>query len=141
MDDLLAGLGPDASRMWSDLIGRLTGPMTFRLVLQPAMAAFYGVRDGLKDARSGKPAYFWSIMSHPSEGTRLLREGWHAVLRVILLGAVMDIVYQALVFRRVYPLQLVIVVLTLAFVPYLLVRGPANRIARWMHSHRTATTP
>ena len=125
------------TQMWTDLTGRLTGPMTFRLILQPTMAALYAVRDGLKDARNDEPAYFWSILTHPSEGFRLLAEGWHAVLRVILLGSVMDLIYQWLVFRHFYPMQLVIVVMTLAFLPYLLLRGPANRIARlWPRSQK-----
>jgi hypothetical protein len=38
-----------------DLIDRLTGPMKFRLVLQPVMAAFFAIRSGLEDARAGKP--------------------------------------------------------------------------------------
>jgi hypothetical protein len=46
------------------------------------------------------------------------------------LGALIDLIYQLMVFRRVYPLQLVVVVLILAFVPYLLLRGPVKRIAR-----------
>ncbi len=123
MDDLV--------RVWSDLAGRLTGPLALRLVLQPAMAALYAIRDGMKDARAGRPAYFWSILADASDGARLLREGLQAVLRVILLGAVMDGMYQILVFRRIYPLELVIVVLSLAFIPYLLLRGPVNRLARY----------
>ena len=53
-----------------------------------------------------------------------------AVARVIGLGAVIDLIYQIMVFRGVHPLQLVVIVLLLAFVPYLLLRGPVNRIAR-----------
>lgn len=139
MDDVLARVSTDLARMWSDLAGRLTGPMTFRLILQPAMASFYAVRDGIDDAKNGRLAYFWSILTHPSQGSRLLAEGWHAVVRIIGLGVLMDAVYQLMVFRRIYPFELVIVVLTLAFVPYLLVRGPANRIAsRWTHPRRKA---
>jgi len=62
-----------------------------------------------------------------------LLEGGKAVARVIALGVVMDLVYQLLVFRRLRPLELVVIVLALAFVPYLIFRGPMNRIARaWM---------
>jgi hypothetical protein len=123
MDDLLV-------RIWSDLSGRLTGPLTFRLILQPSMAALHALRDGVRDARDDRPAYFWTIATHPADGARLLVEGWHAVLRVVLLGTVMDVVYQLMVFGRIYPLEVVLVVLSLAFVPYLLLRGPFNRIAR-----------
>jgi hypothetical protein len=44
------------TRFVSDLIGRLTGP---RLFLQPAVAGFFALRDGLKDAREGRPPHFW----------------------------------------------------------------------------------
>jgi hypothetical protein len=47
-DDLL-------TRFWTDLVGRLTGPMTFRLILQPLMAILIAVRDGVKDAREDRP--------------------------------------------------------------------------------------
>jgi len=42
----------------------------------------------------------------------------------------MDVIYQYLVFRWFYPGEAVIVAFVLAFVPYLLIRGPVNRIAR-----------
>lgn len=133
MDDI-------AARFWTDLVGRLTGPLTFRLILQPLMAAFYAVRDGLRDARAGRPAYFWAIFTHPREARELLREGWKAVSRVIVLGIVMDFIYQLIVFRWVYPTELVVVVLMLAAVPYVLLRGPVNRAARlWRHSRKIPT--
>ena len=129
MDDSL-------NRFWTDLVGRLTGPMTFRLVLQPVMAALYAFRDGRKDAREGRPAYFWAIFTEPRERRELFREGWKAVARVIALGAVMDATYQVIVFRWIHPFELVVVVLALAFLPYLLLRGPINRIARlWASRH------
>ena len=44
------------STLWEMLIGRIEGPLTLRLVLQPTMASFLAVRAGLKDARSaGRP--------------------------------------------------------------------------------------
>ena len=129
VDDLLTG-------MWSDLVARVHGPFSFRFLIQPLMALIYAIRDGIVDARQGRPAYFWTIFTRPGERWELLREGGKAVARVIALGVVMDIVYQLLVFHRIHPLQLVVIVLTLAFVPYLIFRGPINRIARaWMTRH------
>ena len=46
------------SRIWENLVGRIGGAMSFRLILQPAVALFFGIRDGLKDARAQRPAYF-----------------------------------------------------------------------------------
>jgi hypothetical protein len=42
----------------------------------------------------------------------------------------MDTVYQLIVLKAFYPAEAVIVALALAFVPYLLLRGPVARIAR-----------
>jgi hypothetical protein len=124
------------SSFFADLVGRFTGPMTFRLVLQPAMALLYATRDGLKDARAGRPPYFWAAVRDPNERTRLLHEGWARIRRVLVLAAVMDAIYQLIVVRHIYLVELVVVVLVLAFVPYLLWRGPINRIARWWFLRR-----
>jgi hypothetical protein len=130
-DDLL-------TRFWTDLVGRLTGPMTFRLILQPLMAILIAVRDGVKDAREDRPPYFWAIFTHPGRWERL-KEGRRAVARVTLLGIILDTSYQIMVFRAFRPLELVVVVLLLTFVPYLVWRGPVNRIARhWMQLKRAA---
>lgn len=123
----------DESRFITDLIGRLHGPLTFRLILQPVMAILYATRDGLRDARGHRPAYFWALFTGAADRSELLQEAWKAVARVIALGVVMDVIYQFIVFRWLYPVELIIVVLLLAVVPYVLLRGPINRIARmWM---------
>jgi hypothetical protein len=118
------------ARLFSDLFGRIEGPFSFRFVLQPLMAAIYATRDGIHDAREGRPPYFWSLLTRRRGRWRLLHEGEKAVARVIALGVVMDGIYQLIVFRWLYPFELFVTVLLLAFVPYLLLRGPINRIAR-----------
>jgi hypothetical protein len=42
----------------------------------------------------------------------------------------MDMAYQLLVFKTFYPNEAVIIALVLAFIPYLLIRGPVVRIHR-----------
>jgi hypothetical protein len=121
------------TRIWEDLGARIHGPFSFRFVLQPLMALLYATRDGIRDARQHQPAYFWSVLVTPESRTALLRDGWNAALRVISVGIVMDVIFQLMVFRKIYPFELVVIVLALAFVPYVLFRGPVNRIARaWM---------
>jgi hypothetical protein len=117
-------------RMVENLIGRLDGPMHFRLFLQPATALFFGIRDGLKDAREGKPAYFWAIFSNPAQAKELLKSGLKSVTRVVIFALVMDAIYQIIVSHWFYPGEALLVAFILAFVPYLLIRGPVNRIAR-----------
>jgi hypothetical protein len=120
------------TRLWNDLIGRIGGPMSFRLILQPAMALIFAIRDGLRDAREGRPAYFYSLFTQPENRRRQLREGFKAVSRVFALAIVIDFIYQVIVLRWFYPLQALIVALVLAFLPYILLRGPVNRIARFL---------
>lgn len=113
----------------ADLIGRLHGPFSFRFVLQPMMAMIYAVRDGLADSREGRPPYFWTIFTRPNQRRELLRDGWKAVARVATIGVVIDVIYQLIVLHAIHPVQLIVVVLGLAFVPYVLLRGPVERIA------------
>ena len=117
-------------QFWHDLIERPDGPMRFRFVLQPLMATIVAIRDGLKDARSGRSPYFATVLGNPQERVGRLREGLDATARIIALGLVMDVIYQAVVFRTFYPDQALVVALVLAFVPYLIVRGVITRIWR-----------
>ena len=120
-------------RGWMNLFERVGGPMTFRIILQPAMATLLAVLAGLRDAREGRPPYLWTVLTDPLQRADLLREGWKAIGRVFLLAVIMDIIYQLIVQRWIYPLESLIVAILLAVVPYLLVRGPVNRIVRhWL---------
>lgn len=123
MRDMLA-------RLWMNIGDRVSGPMTFRLILQPAMAALLALRAGLKDAREGRQPYLWTALTDPAQRADLLREGWKAIARVFLLAVIMDVIYQWIVQRWVYPLEALIVAIVLAIVPYLLIRGPVTRLAR-----------
>ena len=123
IEDMLA-------RVWENLGGRIGGPLTMRLVLQPLIATILAIRAGIQDARKGKPAYGWTILTNPADRAELLHEGWKATAKVFVMAVIIDTVYQLIVFRWVYPLEVVLVAFILACIPYLLVRGPANRIAR-----------
>jgi hypothetical protein len=41
-------------RFWPDLIDRLHGPFTFRLIVQPLSSALIACRAGLRDAHAGR---------------------------------------------------------------------------------------
>jgi hypothetical protein len=117
------------SREWQDLLGRADGFMTFRLILQPTMATLLALRAGLMDARKGQTPFAWAVVSDPAHRRYLLRLGWQDVGRIFLLALVLDVIYQVIVLHWVYPGELLVVATVLAIVPYLLVRGFANRIA------------
>ena len=141
---LLAGVawyglsGEVLKRIWQNLIERPGGPMTFRVILQPVMATVAAALAGMRDARAGRSPYFWAILRDPRQRGPRLQEGMVATARIILLGLVMDVIYQIVVFDTFHPGEAAIVALLLAFVPYLLLRGPVARIAAWWFSRQSA---
>jgi hypothetical protein len=116
-------------RIAENLSDRVTGPMKFRLVLQPVMATIFAVVSGLNDAKVGNPPYFWALVTHPEHRRDMLRDGWKSVGKVFILAFVLDCIYQVIVQRFVYPGEALIVAFLLAIVPYLLLRGLVTRIA------------
>lgn len=126
-------------RVFTSIAERPGGPMTFRFILQPVMAAVMAAIDGLRDARSGTPPYFWSLITGTNQRVDRIYDGVIATSRVILLGLGMDVVYQWIEFKTFYPGEAAIVAVLLAFIPYLLLRGPFARLAR-MWLARTPST-
>jgi hypothetical protein len=124
---------PTFQRIWHDLVARPDAPMRFRFILQPLMAAILAIRHGIADARADRSPYFWTMLSNPRERAQRLNEGLNATARIILLGLVMDAIYQVLVLRQFYPAEAVIVALFFAFLPYVIIRGPTARVARRWH--------
>jgi hypothetical protein len=119
-------------RIWQNLLDRPTGPMTFRFILQPTMAVIAAFYDGVKDAKSGRSPYIWTMRLNPATRSARLNEGLIATARIILLGLCMDVIYQFMEFKTFHPAEAVIIALLLAFVPYVLLRGPIARIVcRW----------
>jgi hypothetical protein len=122
-------MDPMTARIMHNLAERVTGPMHFRLLLQPAMATFFAIRDGLKDARECKPPYFWGLFTDKGEREAMAKNGWKSVGKVFILAIVLDVVYQIIEHRwTIYPGEAVLVAIILAIVPYLLLRGPINRL-------------
>ena len=124
MDEIL-------TRFINDMSGRLTGPLTLRLFLQPAVAGFFAVRHGLDDAREGRIPHLWRMVTGPSDARhRRVRETWKAVWKVFIMAVIVDWVYQWVVFRWIYPVESILTATILAFLPYLFLRGAINRVAR-----------
>jgi hypothetical protein len=122
-------------RIWNSLLARPSGPMAFRFILQPSMAAVVAIRDGLNDVKGDRSPFLWTILSNPEKRGGRLREGLNATARIILLGLAMDAVYQIIVFKAFYPYEALIIALLLAFIPYLLIRGVTSRISRWYRAY------
>lgn len=117
-------------RIWRNIVARPGGPMTFRFVLQPAMAAVASLRDGVADARLGRAPYLAAIVRGVEGRGSRLWEGIVSTARILILGVVMDVVYQLVFLQEFYPAELAIIAVLLAFVPYALLRGPMSCMAR-----------
>jgi hypothetical protein len=102
------------------LVGRASGPLNFRLV-------------DWKDAREGRPAFLGAFISDPVERRRLFHSGVKDAGRVFLMAVLLDSIYQVIVFRWIYPGQVLVVAIVCAIVPYVLVRGPITRLARLLY--------
>jgi hypothetical protein len=122
-------MGDSLDQLWQNLIGRTTGPMNLRLLLQPAIAAFFGIRAGLRDAREARAPYLWTFVSTSGSRQSLLKEAWDHVGKVFVIASILDGIYQYIVFHRVYVTGVIIMAVTLALIPYLVFRGFVNRIA------------
>jgi hypothetical protein len=118
------------TRIFEHLLSRASGPMHIRLLLQPTMALIFGIRDGMKDAREERSPYFWALFREPQRRRELLRSGWKSVGKVFVLAVVLDAIYQLIAFRWFYPGEAFLTAFILACIPYLLIRGPLNRLLR-----------
>lgn len=120
------------SRIAEDMVARVSGPMHLRIILQPVMALVFATISGLRDAREGKPPYFWSLLTNPAHRQDMVKDGWKSVGKVFLIAIALDVVYQIMVQRFVYPGEAVLVAILLAIVPYLIVRPLVTRIVAMM---------
>ena len=118
------------TRFTENIVGRVHGPMNFRMVLQPLMAVLFAWRDGRQDARDGKAAFGWALATDPSHRRDLLQNGWKSVGKIFIIALVLDAVYQYITVKFFYPGEALFVAVALALVPYLLLRGPINRVLR-----------
>jgi hypothetical protein len=124
------------ARLWHEIASRPDGPMAFRFYLQPFMALLVAFNDGKADARAGRPPYFWAMFHDPSHCRELIRNGWHSIAKIFFMALVIDTIYQLVVLHGLRPVQGLIVAVILAIVPYVLTRGPFNRL---FSRHRTLT--
>ncbi len=112
-----------------DMAARLTGPMSFRFIVQPVVAIILGVRDGIMDSRAGTPPFIFDLLAHPKNRGRSLKSALSRLLVPIIVGTLLDAIAQYLIFKRIHPLPAVMVGAFVMGVPYSLARGVANRIA------------
>jgi hypothetical protein len=113
-----------------DIPRRLTGPGRFRFVLQPLVATLLGIRSGIADARAGRPPYLRRLATDHHHRRELLQEGLATVATLLLMGILLDSVFQWMILGVSHPGAALIVGPVLITTPYALARALANRAAR-----------
>ncbi len=119
------------SRGVEELLGRASGPLHFRLVMMPTVVTVLAIRAGVRDAREATRGFPREVLrDHSAKRQRFLRSALKDIGRVVVVAVVVDTIYQLVVFRAFHAVQLLIVVVACAILPYVLIRGPVARIAR-----------
>jgi PAS domain-containing protein len=77
-----------------------------------------------------RDASLGAFFTDRAERRRLLLIALKDIGRVFIVAVVLDTIYELIVFKWFYPVQVVIVAVVCAVVPYVLVRGPITRLAR-----------
>ncbi len=115
-----------------ELPQRFTGPGRFRFILQPFVAILLGCRGGLGDARAGRPAYLYGLLTSRENRKELLRSGMTAIRDLVCMGIVLDAVAQLLIYRQVHHVAALVIGPVLICFPYAVARALSNRVARLM---------
>jgi hypothetical protein len=110
------------------LLARLHGPMAFRFLMQPLMAAALAFRDGRRDARDARPPFLWTLATGAGQRRDLLLSAWRSVGSVMIVAALIDILFQFMVFGGFRPGAGMAAALLLGALPYCLIRGPVSRV-------------
>jgi len=113
-----------------DLPKRLTGPGRFRFVLQPLVATLLGIRSGIADARAGRPPYLLGLLTDGEHRRELMRDGLSTVANLLLMGILLDSVFQWMILGQSYPGPALIVGPVLITAPYAIARALSNRASR-----------
>ncbi len=110
------------------LIELISGPGTFRFVLQPILAILMGVRDGRNDAKSSTPPMMYTLLLASGKRKEALKGVLHRLALPLTFAVALDSILQIYIFG-VWRLQWALVVgVCLVGIPYLLARGITNRV-------------
>ncbi|MEM9059301.1 MAG: hypothetical protein AAGD13_02465 [Pseudomonadota bacterium] len=113
-----------------ELVERMNGPLRGRLLLQPALASFFAIRDGMRDAREGLPPYLYALVFRKEQRRDRIAHAWSSAGMVAIMAFALDSVFQLITQGEFRPLDAAIMACLLCALPYTLLRGPAARIAR-----------
>jgi hypothetical protein len=113
-----------------DIPKRLSGPGRFRFILQPLVATILGIRSGIADARNGRPPYLYGVLFNRKLRPELLKSGFATIVNLLLMGILLDSIFQWLILGSSYPGAALVMGPVLIAAPYSVARALANRGAR-----------
>jgi hypothetical protein len=117
-----------AQKVVEGIVARVVGPMSFRFIMQPAIAVLLGIRDGRLDAKAGTPPYIFDLVFKPEDRHRAISSALQSLLTPVIVGTVLDAIAQFLIFQRIHLLPALLVGAFVMGVPYSLARGISNRV-------------
>jgi hypothetical protein len=120
------------------LEGRLSGPGKGRFVVQPLVSIALGIRDGIGDAKQGKPPYFIQVLFESEHKIDALKTGLKSIATPLAVGIVLDMILQWVIFQGFLLLSAILAGTILVALPYSIARGLSNRIARRWYDRTSA---
>jgi hypothetical protein len=120
---------------FQDIVARLSGPGRLRFVMQPTVAIYLGVRDGVKDARAGNPTFLWALAFHQQHRLKMLAHAFSSAGDLIAIAILLDLISQFLIFREIRPGAALLLGPVLIGMPYAVARTFGNRISRWRRDY------
>jgi hypothetical protein len=108
---------------------RWDAPMHFRMLVQPTVATFLGMRDGRTDARLGLPPFLLGLIEVPGTRGSRLRTAFHSIWKLLTMAMLMDAIVQVTYLNSLSVLGVIITGSVLGAIPYALARGLSNRVA------------
>lgn len=115
-------------RFFEDLPKRLAGPGRFRFLLQPTFAIIFGWRAGRSDAIAGRPFLLRRLVGGTAERAALLKETIEGIGVLLLMGILLDSVFQWVLLGLSYPGAALVVGPVLISLPYMAARSLAGSI-------------
>jgi len=128
-------------RFFADMWARLSGPGRIRFLVQPTVAIFLGVRDGRRDSKKKCPPFLSWEAFRRAHRPKLWREAITSVRDLVAIAIILDLIFQALIFREIHPGAALFLGPVLITVPYLVSRTLTNRIASWRAQDWEANRP
>jgi hypothetical protein len=108
----------------------MTGPGKWRFAIQPLFSIALGVRDGVTDAKLGKPPYLTCVLLESEGKGDALKSGLKSIAMPLTFGIVLDMILQWVMFQTLFLLPAVMAGTILVALPYAIARALSNRIAR-----------